>query len=48
MKILPQELEERAHFFQQVFIEFKHWMQKLQYFELGLKLWEDTFGSLRG
>jgi len=28
------------------FIEFEHWMQKLQHFELDLKVYEDNFGSL--
>jgi len=46
LKILPHKLEEQAQNFQQIFIEFGHWMQKLQPFELDFFDCEDTFDPL--
>jgi len=34
LKILPQKLKERGQISQKVFIEFGHWMQKLQHLDL--------------
>jgi len=45
-KILPHKLEESANNLPTSFIEFEHRMQKLQHFELDLKVCEDNFGSL--
>jgi len=36
LEILPQKLEEKAHIYLQIFIEFRHQIQKSQHFELEL------------
>jgi len=46
LKILSHKLEESKNF-PTSFIEFGNWMQKLQHFELDLKVCEDNISSLR-
>jgi len=47
LKILPHKIEKRAKKFQQVLLNSDIvCMQRLQHFELNLKLCEDTFGPL--